>query len=735
MILKSFMNTIVMDLPADTQGFYSSGLGTSGFLPSQQDFINWLNYSIIQRIFTDDKCGDDVCSSSEYPGAGLFGCESDCGPQPNQTKITVNLGSFLKSRPIMNAQKWDISSLQPAADPAFRFNIFSESMQDYIYANDLSEDDFTMTSVLDGVYYLELYQTQQVSPLVPKEDFLTNSYILASTVPSRVAETDFAYGDYREFLAVSASIVDAAVAHCFGPDPPVTPSGANDATCAHFYQDDFFVRTYASYGLSGGVFVRDGNKEPVSLVNVPYCGVLPNGSLGLGGMQRFFRGGEMGEEWVDAGSKWNIPLLAGAAAVCGDDIDTSGMVNLYRSLDPQSQSTTAPAVGSMDARLGESGATPSPPLQTAAVSRRALLASAAAALEIILDGPAAEDAGPGYGEGLLWIAVDAVARDAEGRAVPDADVWLSIGGATGGCGEGRRLAGPVALMEAAPAGRVSAVWCDGNATLAVAVRDLPAVMPGPQLRITATAAPLPAAGDGGSEALVALLRRAACAVLGIGDFCEERVVVIVALPSITVSAMAESNIEAAAWRKALLDNASALLPREVTTGAGPGATAPEIAVTAVRVDVPAARAMLRTIQQPCTSHYDCDGEVTGRRTVNGTEVTEYCWGRAFCASWGSPLTSGVGPTCDHCRLYCSDGVSSVDGVCPEDCGTPSIGTLPACLDAGLLQRTYQCSSRYAARSRAPAAALCHSVSVVVRPLGVIRCVNLGGVSGPAELER
>ena len=102
-----------------------------------------------------------------------------------------------------------------------------------------------MTSVLDGVYHLELYQTHQVSPLVPKEDFRTNSYILASTVPPRLAETDLAYGDYREFLAVPASIVDAAVAHCFGPDPPVTPSGASDTPCAHLYQDDFFVRAYS----------------------------------------------------------------------------------------------------------------------------------------------------------------------------------------------------------------------------------------------------------------------------------------------------------------------------------------------------------------------------------------------------------------------------------------------------------------------------------------------------------
>ena len=35
---------------------------------------------------------------------------------------------------------------------------------------------------------------------------------MASSVPPREAITAYAYGDYREFLAVSASIMDAAVA-------------------------------------------------------------------------------------------------------------------------------------------------------------------------------------------------------------------------------------------------------------------------------------------------------------------------------------------------------------------------------------------------------------------------------------------------------------------------------------------------------------------------------------------
>jgi hypothetical protein len=298
MLLKSFMNSIISDLPADSQGFYSSGLGTSGFLRSQQDFIDWLNNSIIQTIFTDEKCGDGLCNPSEYLGVGRFGCENDCGPQPNQTEIIVNLQSFVKSRPVLNSNKWDISRLTLAADPAFRFNIFSESLQDYLFDRDMQEGEDATVNVLDGTYYLELYQTQKVSTLFSKESFFSNSFILANTVPPREAKTDFAYGDYREFLAVSASIVDSAVNYCFGPDLPLLPSGEWDSECDHFFQESFFVRAFSGYGLSGSVSVRSGNQEPVSLVDVSYCGVFPNGSMGLGGLRRYFRGNDLGLEWV-----------------------------------------------------------------------------------------------------------------------------------------------------------------------------------------------------------------------------------------------------------------------------------------------------------------------------------------------------------------------------------------------------------------------------------------------------
>ena len=77
MVLKSFMNTTVLDLPADGKGFCSSGIGTSGYLSSQSEFLDWLKSSVLERIFVDEKCGDGVCGRSEYAGSGRFGCSLD----------------------------------------------------------------------------------------------------------------------------------------------------------------------------------------------------------------------------------------------------------------------------------------------------------------------------------------------------------------------------------------------------------------------------------------------------------------------------------------------------------------------------------------------------------------------------------------------------------------------------------------------------------------------------------
>ena len=54
----------------------------------------------------------------------------------------------------------------------------------------------------------------------------------------------------------------------------------------------------SGYGLSGTITRKHGNEPPVEIATVPYCGVYPNGSKGLGGMRRVWEGIEIVNRWV-----------------------------------------------------------------------------------------------------------------------------------------------------------------------------------------------------------------------------------------------------------------------------------------------------------------------------------------------------------------------------------------------------------------------------------------------------
>ena len=321
---------------------------------------------------------------------------------------------------------------------------------------------------------------------------------------------------------------------------------------------------------------------------------------------------------------------------------------------------------------------------------RALLADNATELRIQADGPHSEDAGPGYEDGRLWVVVGITPV---GTATAG-DIWFALGNSTAACGLGSHYSGPIFLTNIAPGNSVMAVVCQGGVELAAAQLPLPRTVAGPSLSFSVAVHSMATVSN--SASLVESASSALCWSLGIDEFCEGRVTVTVAKPGLRVSelavrALALSNVEAARWRKGLVTNTSFL--------SAPGFDVvfnSSSAFLDARVDVPVPGRQLRTIGQPCLSHYDCIGEVTGEVTINGTTTDEYAWGRAFCALWGSPLTGGAGPTCDHCQLYCTSAeFSSVDGVCPEGCGDiPPNGWRPSCLSAEKLRSTYKCSNRY-----------------------------------------
>ena len=63
---SSIFNAVVERLPKMGQGgFLRSGVGSSGFLESDQDIYAWMDNAIVSRAFTDPVCGDGVCELSQ----------------------------------------------------------------------------------------------------------------------------------------------------------------------------------------------------------------------------------------------------------------------------------------------------------------------------------------------------------------------------------------------------------------------------------------------------------------------------------------------------------------------------------------------------------------------------------------------------------------------------------------------------------------------------------------------
>ena len=112
-------------------------------------------------------CGDGICDSPhEYSGFGRFGCIKDCDRFLNTTRIYVELEDFVKA----TSKVWDISKAGPIltrAQPGFKWNIWSYTMQDFVLAED-SDLTSVDVEVPDGRLELRLYQTGIVSEAIDK---------------------------------------------------------------------------------------------------------------------------------------------------------------------------------------------------------------------------------------------------------------------------------------------------------------------------------------------------------------------------------------------------------------------------------------------------------------------------------------------------------------------------------------------------------------------------------------
>ena len=216
-----------------------------------------------------------ICESpTEYPGFGRFGCIPDCGLYSKTTTLTIDLQTFLHMSK-SDAIAWDLSNINLSDDPKFTYNIFSDTMGDFIFANDMSPNEKKLVDVPDGNLTLFLYQTAEMSPVIDPQQIYNYIGVLDSTLPPRTATNDFAYGDPRELIATSTVILDAITNNCSSGSEPI-------AKCVKSVPQDILLRVLGSYGLAGTITASNGGRGRDYLVNLPFCSAVPNRTAGIG---------------------------------------------------------------------------------------------------------------------------------------------------------------------------------------------------------------------------------------------------------------------------------------------------------------------------------------------------------------------------------------------------------------------------------------------------------------------
>ena len=463
---------------------------------------------------------------------------------------------------------------------------------------------------------------------------------------------------------------------------------------------------------------------------MPYCSVFPNGSLGLGGMRRVWEGIEIVKEWVTTGEQGgadvNLPILLNAEIPCATGIDQATVNTLFRSLDGQAgrrrrrpkiahpedaAALYADSRGSRGSRrsTNNGNAERSGDRHGVAAAMRGGPASgmprglggseSSPHLRVDVTGPISSLGGPGYDEGLFWGELRIELAGAEGLS-PDgaATIWYSLdGGAPLNCTGigGSMYDGPAFLSGVGKQGVIRAVACSGRSPIVAGESSPVTLTTGPSIAIAMSLSEAEGS-DGGLANSTGRAAddvwRALCAMLAIGEFCSERVIVVADRRSVTGTVLAATNAEAGAWRQMMVLNASVLEPflEEGSRVAG-------LMVADVDVIVPVPRHKLHHVGQFCTSHYDCAAVAPSRVGTNITDTTteDLAWGSGFCAAYGSRMSDGRAPTCDYCRLYCMiESIDSFDGICPEECGNFFSGKIPACVSATKLQETFSCTDKH-----------------------------------------
>ena len=244
--------------------------GFAGTIPSNTLFYDWLG-GVVTEMFPATICGNGICEyPDEYPGFGRFGCVSDCGRYLQTTPIRIDVISAWKSKPGGLDLPGFIIGAGDNANVNFSFNIYSDTMQDYLFAEDVTQYS-ALVDVPDGNLWLELYQTESLFHDTPTRDIIDYAQISQTSGLNPSKSFDYQYGVPAEAIATVAQINRQLHQYCTIDND----GSAQFATCPAVYDPQQFAAILRNrYGLAGNISVSQGTARK-TVVSFPFCTLTP----------------------------------------------------------------------------------------------------------------------------------------------------------------------------------------------------------------------------------------------------------------------------------------------------------------------------------------------------------------------------------------------------------------------------------------------------------------------------
>jgi len=258
-------------------GYFNDGYSASGWVSSIDQFYRWFDSNLITTTFQDPVCGDGTCDDpSEFPGFGRFGCAKDCGRYAKTSTLEVDLHTYVHSAPA----GWDISGFPYEKSPNFKYNIFSHTMQEFLWKEDqdAATHPTAKVEVPDGKLTLHLYQGQKL--WTGDKDAPSDLRMNAESFPEQNRSTArYGYGDAAEVLEFARLVTRTLEDACWETASSISSAAAG---CDQFDWWDTYTRALGGYGLAGTISLSAGRaRRKELLADVAFCGVIENGIDGV----------------------------------------------------------------------------------------------------------------------------------------------------------------------------------------------------------------------------------------------------------------------------------------------------------------------------------------------------------------------------------------------------------------------------------------------------------------------